>query len=266
MSLEYIVLKLGGSIITRKSSASPVLRASLVRELGKSLKSARKNNKNLRIILLHGAGSFGHPLAHKYQLKNQPMTSKKLEGVSRTVTSMKNLSLRLATIFHEVGLPIIPIQTSSVVIMDNKEPAILNLEFINTILNNNGVPLLGGDVIIDKSNYSRIVSADKLVALFAQAYPSSKVLLASDVEGVYPSFPPKKGDKILYLLKRSDIIHIKNVNFKDPNCKDVTGAMSGKLQELLSIHNRQVYIFDGRDPNNLECLLQGKQVGTLVEL
>jgi isopentenyl phosphate kinase len=56
------ILKLGGSIITDKTKEC-TFKQEIVNKLAKEIKKAKKE-----IIIVHGAGSYGHILAEKYQL------------------------------------------------------------------------------------------------------------------------------------------------------------------------------------------------------
>ena len=61
-----IILKVGGSILTNKGSESEIDSKSLKRiacEIKKSL-----DNSSKELIIVHGAGSFGHPPAKKYKI------------------------------------------------------------------------------------------------------------------------------------------------------------------------------------------------------
>ena len=58
------IVKLGGSVITDKTSDEPVLREGELKRLAHEVVSAGGET-----IVLHGAGSFGHPGAKKYNLR-----------------------------------------------------------------------------------------------------------------------------------------------------------------------------------------------------
>jgi len=64
--LQFI--KLGGSLITEKGrEATP--RLDVINRLASELSDIRKSNPDLRILLGHGSGSFGHVPAQKYNTR-----------------------------------------------------------------------------------------------------------------------------------------------------------------------------------------------------
>ena len=64
--MDLIIIKIGGSVITDKNKEFTT-RPDNIRKIAREIKQAIDSNPNLKIILGHGAGSFGHVLAKKYQ-------------------------------------------------------------------------------------------------------------------------------------------------------------------------------------------------------
>ena len=54
MTKERILLKFGGSLVTKKNSDIPKINIANLKQIGKIL-----NNKKYDLIVVHGAGSFG---------------------------------------------------------------------------------------------------------------------------------------------------------------------------------------------------------------
>ena len=65
MTKEKILLKLGGSLITKKNSEIPKINIANLERIGELL-----DNNKYDLIVVHGAGSFGHPIAEKFNLIN----------------------------------------------------------------------------------------------------------------------------------------------------------------------------------------------------
>ena len=65
MKKEIILLKFGGSLITDKRSDEPKINSANINSIGKIL-----TVENYDIIIVHGAGSFGHPIAKKFGILN----------------------------------------------------------------------------------------------------------------------------------------------------------------------------------------------------
>ena len=65
MADDLILMKLGGSVITNKKSQTPKCRRENITRIAEIIS---KSNK--KIIIVHGAGSYAHPLAKKYKISN----------------------------------------------------------------------------------------------------------------------------------------------------------------------------------------------------
>ena len=63
MIREKILLKFGGSVITDKYSNVTSINNENLKKIGKLI-----NFSESQVIIVHGAGSFGHPAAKKYKL------------------------------------------------------------------------------------------------------------------------------------------------------------------------------------------------------
>ena len=69
-----IILKLGGSVITRKDSSTPTLDSSNLTRIAREI----SNSSYHKLIVVHGAGSFGHPYAKEYAIGNEIDSSEEL--------------------------------------------------------------------------------------------------------------------------------------------------------------------------------------------
>ena len=72
------ILKLGGSVITDKNKECS-FKKQVMNNLAKNIKNANK-----QIILIHGAGSFGHIQAKKFRLNEGYKKHEQLHGFSVT--------------------------------------------------------------------------------------------------------------------------------------------------------------------------------------
>lgn len=262
---EVFILKLGGSVITDKKSGRPSLRRSLIEHIAKELSLAFKKKLLSRIILLHGAGSIGHPLAHRYRLVNQPFTASRLIGMGKTINAMRSLTTSLADILLKAGLPVIPFQTSTFVKKQGERLVFTDTSIIKIILKHHGIPLLGGDIVIN-NNKTHIGSADILAVQLAKHFPKAKLLFATDIGGVYKKFPPLAPSKPLVRITRTQLQKLILEDKTTITPYDVTGAMIGKLKALLALRKRTAVIFNGLNPQVFSDILRGKIRGTTIQL
>ena len=259
---QTIILKLGGSVLTEKMSGKPQLKKAVVRQLAKELKQFVKYSPQTKIILLHGAGSFGHPLVYRYKLLEQPLTAPKLLGCVKTICSMRHMGNLLINYFQFANLPVLPIQTSAVLTEKNNTMALSNLRQLWQMLNTGFIPMLGGDVGFTEKKQAVVISADKLAVMLAKAFPNSKIIFATDVDGVFEKFPPPNNAQPFSVLYSKKIKNILKKMNEQKNGYDTTGSMAGKLRALLSLRKKEVIIFNGLKQGNLTKALTGQQVGT----
>ena len=269
MQIRPDILKLGGSVITDKRSKKPVVRTSCVKRLAREIAHIyfdKTCKTRPQLILLYGAGSFGHPLAHKHQLSERALSVDALTGTAKTISSVHKLGITLTDIFLKERVPTVPLQTSSFMRQHNGKLIITNYSLIEDILSHGGIPLLGGDVIIADHQHTTIASADAIASELAQHFHSRKLFFATDVNGVYEKFPTRTCESPLRLISKKKLQAMCVKNKAKKSSLDVTGAMAGKLHSLLPLRNCTVTIFNGILPNTLEKALCGETLGTRIIL
>src|SRR5512136_1295745 len=110
-----IILKIGGSAITDKTGELAA-KTEIINRLAEEIKRADLDN----LIIVHGGGSFGHPTAQKYGIKNgykEDPTQKLGFAETHHVMTVLNGLVMDALIWHEV--PAISIAPSSCFITEN---------------------------------------------------------------------------------------------------------------------------------------------------
>ena len=93
------ILKFGGSVITEKSTEKCIFKNRVVDELVKSLALAGK-----KYIIVHGAGSFGHVIAKKYNLNKGFLSNKQQIGFALTQAKVQQLNTLFLQSLHNFGL------------------------------------------------------------------------------------------------------------------------------------------------------------------
>ncbi len=268
MTSNLIILKLGGSIITAKESGRPVLETRRIKHLAKEVAKwyfVARAQRSTRLILLYGGGSFGHPLAHRYKLQNKVLSERNMVGAGRTILAMRELGNRLADIFLDAGIPVVPLQTSSFVREKQGHVLFEDYSIIETILARGGVPLLGGDVVIADDRQTAIASGDELATALAGHFHARKLLFVTNVNGVYKEFPPRRGERPLPIIRRKELRRLLAPRAAE-SAHDVTGAMMGKLHALLPLRHCEVKIFSALAPGSLAGALSGGSRGTSILL
>jgi len=107
-----IILKVGGSAITRKDKALTP-RIGVIKRLAKEIARA----KVAPLIVLHGGGSFGHPAAEKYRLTSGLDDPSQLIGFVETHEAMVSLNRLVVNALIENGVPALGMPPSSFMLM-----------------------------------------------------------------------------------------------------------------------------------------------------
>jgi len=246
------VIKLGGSAITDKKSPLTA-NIKVIENIAFELSSIKKLPS---IIIVYGGGSFGHFIANKYIHNGKIISS---IGVAEIHSAMLTLTEIITSYFIKYKLPVFPINSSSSFILSNGE---LN-SFIKPIeysLNNNLIPIIGGDVILSEKDV-RILSGDKIASFLAKEFNAKTLAFGTDVDGIILD------NKILHKVRLSEIENI--IPKIKVNQIDVTGGMVNKLLEIknyIASGGRKAIIFNITRFGMLTKLLLGEEnIGTEVD-
>ncbi len=178
-----VVVKLGGSVITRKREverARPKVLARLAREI-----SAVKDR---RVVVLHGAGSFGHPGALQFGLARAPLDSEspghRARGAAIVATEVRRLHLLVLRALVRAGVSpaSVPIATHAL----NREGRSVEFDAapFADALHRGLTPVSFGDVVPDERWGASILSADTIAEKLVLPLRPSRVLFVSDVAGI----------------------------------------------------------------------------------
>ncbi len=261
-----IILKLGGSVITRKDSLTPTLDSSNLKRIAREISDSSYN----KLIVVHGAGSFGHPYAREYAIGSEINTpeelTRKIQGFSKTQNSVKNLNQLVCQYLIEQEIPAVSVQPSSFIQTRNKRIIKADMDLISKYLDLGFVPVLYGDVVLDGDSKIKmaVLSGDQIVKYLAENLKPDKVVLGSDVDGIYDKDPKKYPDASLIKVVTSygDL-----ESADSTQTVDVTGGMGGKLGELLELAKIGIEseIINAGHDNNIKKALQGENgIGTLI--
>jgi isopentenyl phosphate kinase len=254
--MSPVILKIGGSVITEKDSDIPE-RAKMEEIDRISQEIAEfKSKSDLNIILVHGAGSFGHPQAMKYKL-NQEFNA---EGAYLTHASVKKLNSIVLESLNNAGVPSLPVHPLNSCLLENGKLVHFQLEQIEIMLKLGEMPVLHGDVVMDRVKGVVVLSGDRIIPYLALALKASKIGAGSDVDGVLD----EKGNVIKKITPLSFMDMKKHI--KGSTSTDVTGGMLGKVSELLELANQGISsrIFNASRKGMVSRFLYGEEIGTLI--
>ncbi|MBP2044940.1 isopentenyl phosphate kinase [Methanobacterium aggregans] len=267
-----IILKLGGSVITRKDSATPALDNENLNRIAKEISESSKNAKYGELIVVHGAGSFGHPYAKKYDIgssiPDEEEFQRKRKGFCITQEAVKNLNSAVCQHLRQYGIPAVSVQPSSFVRTKNKRICHADLDLIKKYLDSGFVPVLYGDVVLDDDEAIKmaVLSGDQIINYLGKNLKPDRVILGSDVNGIYRKDPKKYSNEEPVKIVTS---HEDLESTEGTQTVDVTGGMGGKLTELLQLAEIGVEseILNAGSPNLIKRALMGERgIGTRIKL
>lgn len=261
IEIQPLIVKLGGSVITDKRRRFSVKRAALKR-LASELAAVKGP-----LIVVHGGGSFGHPLASRYDIAGGYKDKRQLMGLSLTHRAMERLNAHVIDTLQKAGLPAIAIPPLACAVVSDGRIQSMELAPVKKLLKLGMVPVLYGDAVPDLSRGMCILSGDQLLVHLARELGAARVLLGVDVNGVYTSDP--KVDRNAKLVPEITPANWPEVakSIGSARGKDVTGGMTNKVRELLRLAERGVdaEIVNATKPGILKRAIRGERgLGTRV--
>jgi Predicted archaeal kinase len=220
--MKLFLIKLGGSAISDKSKPFSY-REDWVKNLGKTLLSHYKLGS--KFVLVHGGGSFAHPVALAYGLSKY-RDYEQLIGVSLTSSVLNYLSMKITNTLSTVGLPIYPMRTGSIyTIRDGKPQLLIDPTHIMEIINRGVIPMLYGDVVPSDEGFSIISGDDIMLDLGIKLRPHAAIFL-TDVPGILG-----RDGGVIREFSRTSIADEKGTE----HTIDVTGGLIRKARTALEL-------------------------------
>jgi len=240
-----IVVKLGGSVVTEKSSPETVADDALAR----AADALAGHHRDL--VLVHGGGSFGHPHAERHGVTTTEGT-RDAAAVTDVHGAMTELNAAVVGAFAERGVPAVPVHPLSAASRDADSVLSLPVEAPRRMLGEGFVPVLHGDVVAHEGRGATVVSGDELVVALARDLGADRVGLCSDVPGVLDG----SGGVIDRVEAFEDVADA----LGGSEATDVTGGMAAKVRALLDLGApASVFDIDG-----LARFLEGEDPGTRI--
>lgn len=258
------LLKLGGSLITDKSRPH-TLRPEVLMRLAQEIVQACQKAAELQLILGHGSGSFGHVVAERYGTHQGVYTPEQWKGFVEVWREALALNRLVVEALEDVGLPVIAFPPSASAIARDGKIIEWNVQPIQAALRAALVPVVYGDVAFDQIRGGTILSTEDLFGHLATRLPVKRILLAGLEPGVWADYPTCS--RLVAEITAENIQEVLPA-LGGARGRDVTGGMASKVQQSLAwvqgIPELQVLIFSAEIPMNLERVLLGETIGTLI--
>ncbi|KAG2235671.1 Aspartate/glutamate/uridylate kinase [Thamnidium elegans] len=238
MTKKVIIVKLGGAAITDKRG---ICQLSDPSQLEKTLNQVETAYQHLtqsghQLILIHGAGSFGHPQAKQYNLKPGWTTSANyLKGFSHIRHCLQSLSQHICSSLESRNVPVLAMSPLDYIQTQDCEQTPTELfkpmaARVQQYLDLGFVPVLHGDAVLDQIRGCTILSGDIIMYQLTRLITVTRCIFVTDVNGIYKTDPKQdKTDKnplITQILAQEQELQQSNNN----TMVDVTGGMQGKIK------------------------------------
>lgn len=248
-----ILIKLGGSVITDKSEYKKFNREQTARLCAEIAASGKG------VLVVHGAGSYGHVLSKQYQLQHGLQDFRQIPAVAQVQHDVRELSLNVVEEMIKVGMPAVSVPPGSCFVMDNGRLIVDNPESIKALAHIGVMPVLFGDVVADRSKGFGICSGDQAMEALAKIFKPDRIVFVSDVDGLYTADPKK--DENAKLITEVDGKMLDKLD-SELTVADVTGGIRGKVEEMLKIcgDSGECILVNGTVPGRLLSLLRGEDV------
>lgn len=251
------LLKLGGSLITDKERPDSA-RIEVIRRLAAEVAGAAPAG---RLVIGHGSGSYGHVAAARHRI-HEGLTAERRRGVSCVQQRAADLHRLVVGALLEAGTAPYSIAPSSVLVTAAGRPGTLAVEPLLLALSGGLLPVLFGDVVMDRERGSSIASTEVVLlaveaALRERGVGVARALWAGATDGVLDPggrrLPEIREDSASRALRAAG----------GAAGTDVTGGMRHRVEAAIELARRGVasLIFDASAPGRLAAALRGEDAG-----
>lgn len=268
------LIKIGGSALTDKSVLEK-LKTSNLDSFCHQLVTITQNSPSAKFIVVHGAGSFGHMQARKFNLSagGGADWQEGLRATHRSVSKLNSLVLEALHRRDLVSALLVPIFPT--VVTRGREEVVfggplLDPGQISGLLRRGLVPVLHGDTVLDDTQNCTIFSGDRILLELATAFnapsnvPSAKsgqgsefrissCVFLTDVAGVFDKPPEQRNARLIRKISVGRDGAIKGMEYAGGDrpgtpggitaidtatragVVDVTGGICGKIEAACKI-------------------------------
>jgi len=255
------VVKLGGSVLTNKRAAGSRkgIKArffqGVARRLLKEIRDSRQE-----VILITGAGSFGHVLADKHGLKLGYRQDGQWDGYCQVSRDVRRLDLMVLDEALRLGMRPISIPPSVSVLQAEGKIHYLDEGVFRRYLAQGLMPVTFGDVVLDMGERRfSICGGDALALHLSQLFRAERAIFVSDIDGI------RVGERGALAREFTSAELGRITPPRHPGGKDVTGGIAAKARLALELaaSGTETVIVNGKKRGRLLSALKGGEpVGT----
>lgn len=247
---SIVVVKIGGSVLTRMHASGPDLHEERLAALLPDLR-----NCNDAVVLVHGSGSFGKPPALKYGYLGGKLGADRAATVSAVSADLERLHAALLERLRQADLAPASLGVSPLFAWQRQRVTIRHSRVVRECCERGLLPVVGSGFVADHDTGGfAICSSDAMAARLAIALEARALVFATDAAGVCSDYP--HNSRAHESLAPNDAA----LSGVRPAAADVTGGMAEKLRYGFLAANSGIatHVIDGRVAGNLAATLQGR--------
>jgi len=253
---ELVLVKLGGSLITDKRRPE-VARSEVIERLARELEELGLNE--VRLVLGHGSGSFGHVAAARHGIREGVETPEQLLGVTETQDRAATLHRLVIGALRANRVPAFSLAPSSFLVSAGGQPSELWIDSLLEALELGMLPVVYGDVVMDRELGASIASTEAVflalaARLQARGVSIRRSIWLGETDGIYDSRGVTIGE--LRLEAVGEVLD----QIEGASGTDVTGGMRHRLETAASLAELGVesWIVNGLEPGLLGEILKDR--------
>ncbi len=272
--MPNLVIKIGGSFLTKKSRSNDFptsieeieaqrdrfVEWRYLRSLSWEIRRIAKAN---RMLIVHGAGPFGHSLVQRA-----------LSGLSIDPAvihrSMLILNSAVLEALSDAGLQPRTTSPFETVRFNGRFRTDELVSLMKKHADEGLVPVSHGDVVRAVSAKGRlgdyeVISGDLVARDLALAWPADRLIMVTDVDGILDQDPSEGGGRTIPRISQADCLSL--LRGRTAKGADVTGGIAQKIASCEdSIRSGiPLHIISGKRKGSLLEAARGGKVGTVVE-
>jgi isopentenyl phosphate kinase len=267
---ELVFCKLGGSVITDKAQSGSA-RHEVISRLAGEVARSLSSRPELRLVLGHGSGSFGHVVARQHGTRHGVGSAREWRGFTEVAAVAARLNRIVTDALLLAEVPVLSLQPSASAECQGGQLVSLATGPVEHAVAHGLVPLVYGDVALDTELGGTIVSTEQLFAYMARQLHPARLVLVTAVDGVFERDPLEDPSaRPVPEISASNWREVRAV-LGSSHATDVTGGMLAKIEEMVALVREfpglAVRIISGERQGALETALReprGATGGTVV--
>ncbi len=267
--MSLVLVKLGGALLTDKAGHEAVrpgaiaAAASAISAADRALRLGSGGSARARLVVAHGSGSFAHVAAAATGMIEHPTPM----ATARVAAAARRLNAIVVDALIAEGLPALGLPGAAIVQTVSEDRCVVRADVVAAVLAAGLLPVVYGDAVPHLAGSGAICSTEMLLAAIARSLGAAKVVLATDVDGVYP--PGGTGAPIALITPSDAEMLDGTLGAAAAGTTDVTGGMAGKVRIMAKLVGElpsvEVWIVNGARPGLLlEALIGEPSVGTRI--